>query len=66
MRYSYSECETCARKGDPYCISCMPTRTPDGRFSRSLYTTHDTRVTITSQATVPAKSGEGEEGNDDK
>ena len=65
MRYNYSECETCARKGDPYCVGCMPTRTSDGRFSRSLYTPHNGPITFTTQVTVPASSGEGEEGNDD-
>ena len=65
MEYNYGECETCGRKGDPYCIGCMPTRTPDGKFSRSLYTPHNGRICFTTQITVPANAGEGEEGNDD-
>lgn len=58
MQYNYGECETCARKGDPYCVGCQPTMLPDGTFSRSLYTPHNGTITFTSQIDITNKDKE--------
>lgn len=50
MEYDYTECKTCARKGDTFCIGCQPKMLPDGTFSRSLYTQTKEELHITSQS----------------
>jgi len=56
MRYNYGECETCARRDEPYCVGCQPVMASDGSFSRSLYTPYDGPITFTSQVDVTTQA----------
>lgn len=50
MEYDYTECKTCARKGDTFCIGCQPMMIPGGTFTRSRYTQTKDEFHITSQS----------------
>lgn len=54
--YNYGECETCARKSNPYCVGCRPVMASDGSFSRTLYTPYDGPITVTSQVDVAVQA----------
>ena len=60
MTYDYGECQTCARKGDPYCVGCQPMMMSDGKYSRTLYTPHNGTITFTSQIGGERRDNEAE------
>ena len=56
--YMFGECETCANRGDPYCVGCQLERHMDGTWSRTRYTTKKSVITYSSAIqTDNAKEG---------